>query len=184
MGEKVVLRELRREDVEVAYAAQAGDYARWALTDYEPWVPESLADRLARFDKRVGEKDPASVWFTVTRRDDPASRSVGGVGLWDLKEHQRTAHVGIGLSPDAQGEGLGTEAVELVCDYAFRIRDLYRLQIETLAVNTAMRRAAEKAGFVQEGVLRQGAYVLGERVDDVVYGLLRPEWWASRGAGS
>jgi RimJ/RimL family protein N-acetyltransferase len=39
-----------------------------------------------------------------------------------------------------------------------------------------MRRAALSAGFVEEGRLRSSAFVLGERDDDVLLGLLRTEW--------
>ena len=39
-----------------------------------------------------------------------------------------------------------------------------------------MRKTATAAGFTEEGRLRQNSYVLGEVVDDVLYGLLRSEW--------
>lgn len=181
-GKKIALRDRRREDVEVRHRAEAGDHVLHAFTDYEPWTPQSLDQALARYDKRLAEDpDPKTVWFAVQRRDDPEGRFVGGVGLWGIEEHQRTAHIGIGLIPECRGQGFGREAVALMAFYAFRIRDLFRLQIETLATNHAMLGAARGAGFVLEGTLRQGAYVMGERVDDCVLGLLRPDWEAQQG---
>ncbi len=56
------------------------------------------------------------------------------------------------------------------------VRGLHRLQIETLADNTAMITAATRAGFSVEGTLRRSAWVYGAFVDLVVLGLLAEEW--------
>jgi RimJ/RimL family protein N-acetyltransferase len=39
-----------------------------------------------------------------------------------------------------------------------------------------MRTAATRAGFIEEGRVREAAYFLGERVDEINFGLLRTEW--------
>jgi RimJ/RimL family protein N-acetyltransferase len=39
-----------------------------------------------------------------------------------------------------------------------------------------MLAAAERNGFVREGVLRSSAWVMGEFVDEVILGLLAEEW--------
>ncbi len=46
----------------------------------------------------------------------------------------------------------------MLCHYGFVVRSLHRLQIETLADNEPMLRAAESNGFVREGVLRSSAW--------------------------
>jgi RimJ/RimL family protein N-acetyltransferase len=56
------------------------------------------------------------------------------------------------------------------------LRGLHRLQVETLADNTAMIRAATQAGFVPEGTLRRAAWVNGAFADEVILGLLATEW--------
>ena len=176
-SERVVLRAQNREDLEQQHTQQSGDYALHAVNSGSAWRPEGLEVALARWDKRLGEPaDLQGTWFTVARRDDPELAWIGQVGLWDVNDHARTAHVGISLSSTARGQGLGTEAVRLICDYAFRIRDLHRLSLETLASNEAMLRAAKAAGFIEEGRQREAAYVLGERVDEILLGLLRSEW--------
>jgi RimJ/RimL family protein N-acetyltransferase len=49
------------------------------------------------------------------------------------------------------------------------------LQVETLADNAAMIRAATRSGFVPEGTLRRAAWVNGDFADEVVLGLLATE---------
>jgi RimJ/RimL family protein N-acetyltransferase len=176
-GERVVLRAPSRRDVEECHVQTAGDYLLHAVTDGSPWRPEGLEAELARYDKQLTEPaDPKVAWFVIARRDDAELTWVGRAGLWGIDEHQRSAHIGVTLASAARGQGLGTDTVRVLCDYAFRIRDLYRVTLETLATNEPMLRAARAGGFVEEGRLREAAYVLGTRIDEVQLGLLRPEW--------
>ena len=65
-----------------------------------------------------------------------------------------------------------------LCGYGFTIRGLHRLQVDTLASNTAMIRTASRAGFVQEGRLRRSAWVNGDFADEVILGMLATDWVA------
>jgi RimJ/RimL family protein N-acetyltransferase len=96
----------------------------------------------------------------------------GDTLLWDIDPHNRSAHVGISLRPACRGRGLGTDAVLVLCRYAFAIRGLHRLQLETLADNEAMIRVAQQAGFTREGVTRGSDWVNGAFADGVIFGLL------------
>lgn len=176
-GERIVLRACSRKDVEDQHSQTAGEYETHVIADSKVWRPEGVETALARYDKRRTEpEDPKSVWFAVSRRDDPELAWVGRAGLWGIDEHNRTAHLGVLLAESARGQGLGTDVVRVLCDYAFRLRDLHRISLETLAGNVAMLHAARACGFVEEGRLRKSAYVLGERQDEVLLGLLRSEW--------
>ena len=55
--------------------------------------------------------------------------------------HYRRAHLGLSLRPAFRGRGLGTDMVVALCRYGFAVRGLHRLQVDTLASNTAMIRA-------------------------------------------
>ena len=176
-GRLVTLREIRRSDLAVIHRELDSDPFTASLSRVEPWRPVSLARLEAEFDRRRGEPQaPEHVRFAVQLRGDEAGELVGTCGLWQIDEHNGTAHIGLGLVPSVRGRGLSTDVVRVVCHYAFVVRNLHRVGIETLATNAPMRAAALRAGFVEEGRVREGAYVFGERVDDVTYGLLRSEW--------
>ena len=65
-------------------------------------------------------------------------------GAWDL---------GLELSEDSRGQGIGTQALIAGTEYAFS-NGAHRIQGSTDESNIAMRRAFEKAGWKFEGVLR------------------------------
>jgi RimJ/RimL family protein N-acetyltransferase len=182
-GSLVGLRDLRRADVELLHDAMANDAVLHSLTSVTPWVPVPVQVSLATFDKMLA--DPTATTetvFAIQRLDDPDGGCLGSINLWGISQHHRVAHIGVGLLPAARHQGLGRDAVATICRYAFEVRDLARLQLETLDVNTAMQATAAACGFVLEGRMRSQAWHLGRRADELVYGLLADEWRA-RAAG-
>ena len=112
----------------------------------------------------------------VQERADDVREPVGICSLWGIDLHNGLGHLGVQLVPSVRGRGFAVDAVRVLCHYAFVVRGLHRVGLETLASNEAMRAVATRCGFVEEGRVREVAYVLGERVDEVTYGLLRSEW--------
>lgn len=133
-----------------------------------PWRPLTPGTKDPRLV--VDGTEQKHVTFSVIERD--GGTLVGTATLWGIDTHHRTAHIGLGLLPASRGKGYGTDVVAVLCHYGFVVRGLHRLRIETLADNDAMPRAAERNGFVREGVLRSSAWVMGEFLDEVLLGLL------------
>jgi RimJ/RimL family protein N-acetyltransferase len=62
--------------------------------------------------------------------------------------------LGISLFADRRGGGSGTVALRLITAYLFDEEHAVRVSLSTDVDNVAMRRAAERAGFTFEGVMR------------------------------
>lgn len=80
--------------------------------------------------------------------------------------------IGITLSPEARGHGLGLEAVELFTAYLLE-HGMARVQASTAVENAAMRRVLERAGYALEGVLRSYAPSEAGRQDYAMYAVTR-----------
>ncbi len=175
-GKKVVLRARTRTDVAVFYREIAGDLTAAMLVSADPWIPVPVEKKLAAYDAEPPEDtDVTAAAFAVdvARGEQGGPMELAGFAtLWGIDPHNRRANIGISLRPGARGKGLASDVVRVLCDYAFRVRGLHRVQVNTLADNLPMRRAAQSAGFVQEGVLRGNAWVDGAFADEVVLGLL------------
>jgi RimJ/RimL family protein N-acetyltransferase len=173
-GTLVGLRARHEEDVPVLREELYNDVVTDSRSSRHPWRPIGPGSA----DKRVSLDEPPDdrVRFSVVALAD--GELLGVASLWGIDTLSRTAHLGMGLRPGARGKGYGTDMVRTLCWYGFVVRGLHRLQLETLADNVPMQRAAERNGFVREGVLRSSAYVLGVRLDEVVYGLLASEFAA------
>ena len=81
----------------------------------------------------------------------------------------RRAMTGTFIGPvSMRGKGYGTEAKELVLDYAFGELGMNSLWAITLESNEASRRALEKQGYVRGGVMRR-AYLVKGQWEDALY---------------
>lgn len=171
-GPGVTLRARWPEDVPVLQAELYDDLATRSLADTRPWLPIPPDPALSPYAVTTAVDDAAL--FSVVASDDGAL--AGEALLWRIDPHNRSAHLGLALLPDFRGRGLGAETVRLLCRYGFAVRGLNRLQLETGAENAAMIGAAARAGFRDEGLLREAAWVLGRFTDVVVMGLLATDW--------
>lgn len=100
------------------------------------------------------------------------------IGMCDLMEIEaatRTATLGIWIGRPWWNGGYGTDAVHTLCRFGFEHMNLHRIALHVNADNERAIRAYEKAGFRHEGRLREAAFVHGERVDELVMGILARE---------
>jgi len=171
---KVGLRARDEADVAVLHAELYEDIATRAQADSRPWLP--IPPGSAASPYAVTEPRDDLACFSVVELD--SGELAGEALLWAIDLHNRMAHLGLSLRPAFRGRGLGTDVVLALCGYGFTIRGLHRLQVDTLASNTAMIRAALRAGFVQEGRLRRSAWVNGDFADEVILGMLATDWVA------
>lgn len=171
-GEEIGLRARHEADVPVLQAELHDDVVARSKADSRPWRPIPPSSDAAPYAVREPSDDAAR--FSVVQLAD--NELAGEALLWAIDLHNRTAHIGISLRPAFRGRGLGTDVVRVLCHYGFVVRGLHRLQVDTLAENAAMIRAATQAGFVLEGTLRRAAWVSGAFADEVILGQLATEW--------
>ena len=171
-GEKIGLRARHESDVPVLHSELYDDVPTRSRGDSRPWRPIPPGSEHSPFAV-TGPSDEVAFFSVV----ELVSQELAGEALlWGIDTHNRTAHLGISLRPGFRGRGLGSDVVAVLCHYGFVVRGLHRLQLETLADNTAMLRAATVNGFTLEGTLRRAAWVSGEFADEAILGLLAAEW--------
>jgi len=171
-GQKIGLRARHEADGPILHTELYDDVATRSRADSRPWRPVSPGSAAAPY--AISEPADDVAFFSVV--DLAGEELAGEAVLWGIDLHNRTAHLGLSLRPSFRGRGLGVDVVRVLCHYGFTVRGLNRLQLETLADNTAMIRAATRAGFTREGTLRGAAWVTGAFADEVILGLLATEW--------
>ncbi len=89
----------------------------------------------------------------------------------------RSAEIGIRIGRETdRGKGYGASALRLLTDYVFDPLNLNRLSLSVRTDNLRAIAAYHRAGFVQEGVLRQANYLNGSWVDMTIMSILKSEW--------
>lgn len=172
-GDLVTLRPVTPADLSLLYEWRM-DAETWQLSEDDPLVPMTFA----RYEERhkLRESDEVGAEFAIEGNGE----LVGRCGMFAFDHLARNASIGITIGLPHRGRGYGRDAVRVLVDYAFRIRNLHRVHLDTIATNVAGQRAYVAAGFVEEGRLREHAWVDGRYVDLVQMGVLRSEWNAER----
>ena len=103
-------------------------------------------------------------YFAIETVDGRAH--IGNVWLWDIDRRHRKAELRVVVGDrDARGKGLGAEAIDRLCRYAFEKLDLHRVYAYVLVINPSARKAFERAGFSLEGTLRDDRWAVDRFID-------------------
>jgi RimJ/RimL family protein N-acetyltransferase len=107
-------------------------------------------------------------------------RMIGDAFFHTINTQDRRASLALGiLDPALLGQGIGTRVLHLLMGHAFGAMNLHRVSLRVIEYNARAIAAYTKAGFVIEGRERQSARVGDAWHDDVIMGLLKPEWEAA-----
>jgi len=98
---------------------------------------------------------------------------MGVIGLVGVPKHKR-AEMGYWLGVPFWGKGFMSEAARAVVEFAFGTLGANRLEAGVFNGNTASMNVLRKAGFVEEGVLRQRFLKDGKFVDERMFANLGP----------
>lgn len=176
VGKRVRLRGVRDDDLPTL-AKWEMDPGRLTTLSNKVAPPSEAAakERIAKWS--ANEKD--DLGFAIETLDDPPVL-VGNIGLFGAHPKDRCATIGIALGREHIGRGYGTDAMRVIVDYGFREMGLHRIQLGVAPFNPAGIRAYEKAGFVEEGRLRESVLHDGRWYDEVLMSILDHEWAARR----
>ena len=111
---------------------------RQALRDY--WIPQTAKYPLDYY------------WYTNWEIIlNSSSCSVGGIGFAGLPDDQGTTEIGYALDQKFRGQGIATEAVKALSEWAFQDTGLKIIRAETPVDNVGSQRVLEKNDFKKTG---------------------------------
>ena len=167
---ETVLRPWRDSDVRaVAEACRDAEIARWTTVPENYSESDARAFLLFRFDAMLaGTTAP----FAIV---SPTDQLLGSIALMRLDWEHRRAEAGYWLARWGRGQGHATRALRLVCRWGIDVLGLDRIDLFAATGNAPSQRVAERAGFVEEAVLRSYMRAKEGQQDMVAYGLLAEE---------
>jgi RimJ/RimL family protein N-acetyltransferase len=171
-GERVLLRPRRREDLKRLIQFTNDPEFKRLIGDW-PFEPQTLERIERRFDDEMREGERDGPRFAI----EADGQYLGFAFLYDIAEASGVCWISIGIGDSAYlGKGYGREALALLLDYAFRIRNLRRACLHVSAFNERAIRAYRALGFVEEGRLRQHEWDGAEYGDVLSMALMRDDW--------
>jgi RimJ/RimL family protein N-acetyltransferase len=180
-GAHVLIRPLDPDhDAQSLYAESHPPFGYPGLWTYLPHGPyRDPADLRDALRIAAASEDP--LFFTLVPL--PAERPAGVASYLRITPEHGVIEIGhIWLSPQLQRTRQATEAIFLMARHAFDVLGNRRLEWKCDAANAPSRRAAERFGFVFEGVFRQHRVIKGRNRDTAWYSITDGEWPVRRAA--
>jgi len=161
-GDSAAIVEAVQESV-----ATVGVWLDWCGNSYGPadadaWIAHASSDWAK------------AEMFAFAVVDATSSDYLGGVGLSQIDQDNRSANLGYWVRQSYESRGVGTQAARLAVGYAFELLKLTRIEIVCAAMNRPSRRVAEKTGAHFEGLKSGRLSVHGRALDAAVYTITAP----------
>ena len=172
-GERVRLRAISRKDLP--------DFVTWLndpqvgenLVIYYPLSYEQEEKWFAEIQTHHVDEQPLAI--EIKLQND--WKLIGDIGFAVVDQHERSAELGIFIGEKQYwNKGYGTQAMSLMVAYGFQTLNLNRIFLRVFETNLRAIRCYEKAGFKQEGRLRQAHFSNGTYIDVLVMSILKEEW--------
>ncbi|AZS15092.1 GNAT family N-acetyltransferase [Paenibacillus lutimineralis] len=93
---------------------------------------------------------------------------LGNCSLFAINEVHRTAELGIFIGEEtARNKGYGTEAIQLLTEYGFKILNLNNIMLKLYEFNHSAYKCYDKAGFREFGRRSRACHLNGAFYDDI-----------------
>ena len=155
-GEKVYLRALETEDLDFLYEIE-NNTDIWEISGtVTPYSRQVLKRYLENAHRDI--YDVKQLRLCICSLEN---KKVGLIDLFDFDPTHRRAGIGIVVSEKAErNKGIGKEAVELLCNYAFTALQMRQLYANVGEENELSLRLFKKLGFNVVGVKKD--WILSE----------------------
>ncbi|MGB0894649.1 MAG: GNAT family N-acetyltransferase [Parashewanella sp.] len=100
---------------------------------------------------------------------------IGVMGFRCLDPELNNVEVGYVINPVAQGNGYGTQALQLMLPWAISTFNIHKFVAYCASGNIGSQKVLENSGFQREGLLRENIKIGEQWIDDFVYGLIVSE---------
>jgi len=171
LGDKVRLREPREEDTPEYYRLVKNDAVLANIAWDGPENETEVRNSCLRFQREI--RSGQSHHLII--------ESAGGPGVLGLiavrfPRHPLQADIGYWLGEPFWNKGYMTEALRLMCWFAFKHLNSVRAYATVFVGNAGSRCVLENNGFTLDGTLRYHVYKRGNWLNTWFFTLLREEW--------
>ncbi len=173
--ESLILREIKVSDTEAIFNFFSDkDVLRYY--DAEPFTNIERARRLInnwndRFLTRKG------IRWGITKKNDNIIIGTCGYRFWGKPLF--CTEIGYELTKTYWRQGIMSEALKAVIEFAFESTELNRIEATVMLENTPSMALLEKLGFIEEGVLREFGFWKGEFHNLKILSLLKRDYQSS-----
>lgn len=172
-GKTIYLRALEPNDLEFVYALE-NDESIWEVSNTNtPYSRFLVRQYLENAHQDIFEAK--QLRLAICQNND--KNAIGLIDLFEFDPKNNRAGIGILVgNDDNRGLGIGTEALGLLIQYAFRQLNLHQLFANIDIKNEPSLSLFTKFGFEKIGIKKQWNLVDGKYQDEALFQLINPKF--------
>lgn len=150
-GPHIQLRALEPEDLDMMYTIE-NDTSLWDISNRQvPYSREVLRQYIINSQADLYADKQVRLMMALHTTHE----TVGAIDLFNFEPLHRHAEVGIAVLQAHRSKGYATEALQLLCDYAFRFLGMEQLVAHITTDNTLSMQLFSTCGFTPCGTLKR-----------------------------
>ena len=148
------LRKIEPSDLPFLYQWE-NDVTMWADSDtHNPLSRHDLHQYIENTTGDIYRDGQLRLIIESNDATQPTTSILGCIDLCDFDARNRKAAIGMYIAPEVRGKGIGTQAVQLLEDYAFCFLHLRMLYAIISVHNTACSHIYERMGYTPSSLLK------------------------------
>jgi len=168
LGKNINLRALEPEDLDFLFATENNE-SFWEISSTQaPFSKYILKKYIKNSHQDIYEAKQYR--FVIC---DINNTPVGLIDLFDFNPQHKRVGVGILITSKNQTKGYGSEALEMVLDYAFTYLNVHQIFTNITSNNTKSIQLFKKFNFKKVGVKKDWVYSNATFKDEILYQLIK-----------
>lgn len=148
------LRKIEPSDLPFLYQWE-NDVTMWADSDtHNPLSRHDLHQYIENTTGDIYRDGQLRLIIESNDTTQPTTSILGCIDLFDFDARNRKAAIGMYIAPEVRSKGVGTQAVQLLEDYAFCFLHLRMLYAIISVHNTACSHIYERMGYTPSSLLK------------------------------
>lgn len=175
---RLLLRKYKKEDMDDLYEYASDEEVTRYLTFETYKNMEDANQYIQTLLEKYRNGNEVSPWAIEWKQNHKMIGSIG-INQWDIENYY--IQIGYVLNKKYWNQGIMTEALKTVIDFAFKNMNIERIELTHDVRNIGSGKVMLKNGLKQEGILRKSKYIKGEFIDCSYYSILREEYESQKG---
>ncbi len=168
LGKNINLRPLEPEDIDFLFSTENNE-SFWEVSNTQtPYSKYILQKYIENSHQDIYEAKQYR--FVIC---DIKNQPVGMIDLFDFNPQHQRVGIGILITSKNQTKGYGSEALEMVLDYAFIYLNVHQIFANITSDNLKSISLFEKCNFKKAGIKKDWVYSNTTFKDEILYQLIK-----------
>ncbi|PQP82646.1 GNAT family N-acetyltransferase [Paenibacillus sp. PCH8] len=174
VGEKVRITTATEQDLNFIGQLEC-DTSIWSFDETVETDEEKVHEKYRSHFPATDEEAYAYDWV-IRRVNDPVNTPIGIVQMWSYVDFRKSWELGYAVLPEYAGNGYGSEATQLLLQFAFQEIQAHKVVGMCNSENVRSAALMEHVGMTREAVYKEELWWNNQWTDQYFYSILDKEF--------